>query len=89
MGKNKPRSDKRLDSHEPWGTVTAKEGRASTGEGRGTLELLADVQAADLEMITHPEKGRGHNRRLHSRAAFLPGGCKSQMTMASSVSEKP
>ena len=59
MGKNKPRSDKRLDSHEPWRTVTAKEGRASTGEGRGTLELLADVQAADLEMITHPEKGRG------------------------------
>ena len=40
--------------------MTAKEGRTSTGEGRGTLDLLAHLQAAGLEMVTHPEKGRGH-----------------------------
>lgn len=40
--------------------MTAKEGRASTGEGRGTLDLLAHLQAAGLEIVTHPEKGRGH-----------------------------
>ena len=40
--------------------VTAEEGRASTGEGCGTLGALAGLQAADLEMVTHPEEGRGH-----------------------------
>ena len=40
--------------------VTAEEGRASTGEGCGTLGALAGLQAADLEMVTHPEEGQGH-----------------------------
>lgn len=42
--------------------MTAKEGKASTGEGRGTLELLADLQAADLEMVYPPREGpRAHH----------------------------
>lgn len=76
--KKKPRSDKKTGlSMSHGGAVTAKEGRASTGEGRGALGTLAGLQAGFRDGYP-PRGGPRAHRRFHNRAAFLRGGCESQ-----------